>query len=114
MARHNDAPHACPRGAVRLIQRGVRATTTTHSEKVKEKKFSVGMAALTGGLIMNKSVERTVRAMMVRVGFWQPPEVNPAASITNRFFTSWLCWNWLSTDFFGSLPIRATPISWMP
>ena len=51
---------------------------------------------------------------MVRVGFWQAPEVKPEPSITKRFATSWACWNWFRTDFFGSLPMRATPISWMP
>src|SRR6185503_17799763 len=52
--------------------------------------------------------------MMVRVGFWVALDVNPAPSMTNRFFTSWLCWNWFRTDFFGDVPIRATPSSWMP
>src|SRR6266581_4405888 len=52
--------------------------------------------------------------MMVRVGFWHPPEVKPAASITNRLLTSWACWYWFRTEVFASLPIRATPISWIP
>ena len=30
-------------------------------------------------------------------------------STTNRFFTSWDCWNWLTTDFLGSAPILAVP-----
>jgi hypothetical protein len=59
-------------------------------------------------------VERAVRAMIVRVGFWHAPDVKPAASITKRVFTSQLCWYWLRTEVFGSLPRRATPISWMP
>jgi hypothetical protein len=51
---------------------------------------------------------------MVRVGFWQAPEVKPEPSITNRFRTSWDCWYALRTEVFGSRPIRATPTSWMP
>src|SRR4029450_10552535 len=51
------------------------------------------------------SVERTVRAMIVSVGFWQALEVKPEPSITNRFLTSCVCWKALSTDFFGSAPI---------
>ena len=38
---------------------------------------------------------------MVRVGFWQGLEVKPEASMTKRFLMSWVCWNWLRTDFFG-------------
>ena len=42
------------------------------------------------------------------------PDGKPAASMTNRFLTSCDCWNWFSTDCFGSRPMRAEPISWMP
>src|SRR2546422_7043545 len=46
-------------------------------------------------------------------GFWFADEAIQAPSVTNRFFTSWH-WLWaFSTDFFGSRPIRAVPISWI-
>ena len=55
-----DDEHLLPRAALRLVQRGVRVNSTTSTQQVTEKKFSVGMAALTGGLVTRKSVERTV------------------------------------------------------
>src|SRR3989441_1756188 len=60
---------------------------------------------------MMKSHDRTQSAMMLSVGFWHAVEVNPAPSVTNRLLTSWVCWNWLRTDFLGSLPMRAMPTS---
>src|SRR5204862_309686 len=53
------------------------------------------------------------RAMIVQVGFWQDALTWLEPSTTNRFFTSWLCWCCVSTDFFGSAPMRAVPSSWM-
>ena len=50
---------------------------------------------------------------MVQVGFWQPALTWLAPSTTNRFFTSWDCWNWLRTEVLGSLPMRAVPSSWI-
>lgn len=40
---------------------------------------------------IRKSQERTQRAMMVSVGFWQGLDVKPEASITKRFLMSWVC-----------------------
>ena len=51
--------------------------------------------------------------MIVQVGFWHDAFTWLLPSTTNRFFTSWDCWNWFSTDVFGSLPIRAVPSSWI-
>ena len=50
--------------------------------------------------------------MMVQVGFWQRAD-EALPSTTKRFFTSCDCWNWFRTDFFGSLPMRAVPSSWI-
>ncbi len=51
--------------------------------------------------------------MIVQVGFWQDALTWLLPSTTNRFFTSWDCWNWLSTDVLGSVPMRAVPSSWI-
>ena len=45
------------------------------------------------------SLARMVRAIIVRVGFCDPPETNAPPSITKRFFTSWLWLKPFSTDF---------------
>ena len=63
---------------------------------------------------IRKSHERTASAMIVSVGFWHALDVKPAPSMTNRFLTSCVCWNWFSTDVFALAPMRATPTSWMP
>lgn len=55
-----DARELVPRGALRLIQRGLRSTVTSSTQKVTEKKLSLGLAALTGGLVSSRTVERTV------------------------------------------------------
>ena len=60
---------------------------------------------------MRWSVERTAIAMIVSVGFWHAPVGKPAASMTNRFLTSWDCWNWFSTDVFG-IPVLHFDIAW--
>ena len=58
--------------------------------------------------------DRTASAMIVRVGFWQALDTKLAPSMTNTLPTSWACWNRLSTDVRGSVPMRATPSSWIP
>src|SRR5690606_25962967 len=61
-----------------------------------------------------KSTARAVRAMYVSDGFTHEPEVIHAPSVTNTFNAS-QTWLWpLSTEVFGSRPIRAVPISWIP
>jgi hypothetical protein len=60
------SPHACPFAAVRLIQRGARTHSSTEVEKTTTRKVDLGMAVLSGGLIMTKKVtqttERTIHA----------------------------------------------------
>src|SRR5262249_16960519 len=59
------------------------------------------------------SHERQHRAMIVQVGFWHEALTWLLPSTTNRFFTSCDCWNWVRTEVFGSVPIRAVPSSWI-
>jgi hypothetical protein len=59
------------------------------------------------------SQARTMIAIVVSAGFWQLLETNAAPPVTNRFLTSWVSPNLLSTEILGSLPMRAVPISWM-
>lgn len=50
-------PHPCPFAAIRLVQKG-RVTHTETNEVVRtEKKFAVGRAVLSGGLMVSKTVE---------------------------------------------------------
>src|SRR5262249_16939847 len=61
-----------------------------------------------------KSAARAVSAMYVSDGFWHAADVMHEPSVTNTFGAShtWLCA--FSTEVFGSRPMRAVPISWMP
>src|ERR1035441_560996 len=59
------------------------------------------------------SQERQHKAMMVQVGFWQDAFTWLDPSTTSRLGTSCDCWNWFSTDVFGSLPMREVPSSWI-
>ena len=49
--------------------------------------------------------------MYVSDGFWHPLDVIAAPSVTNTFGTSHDWFQPLSTDVFGSRPMRADPIS---
>ena len=51
--------------------------------------------------------------MIVHVGFWHEALTCELPSTTNRLRTSCDCWNWLSTDVFGSVPMRDVPSSWI-
>ncbi len=51
--------HRIPAGGVALFQKGTRVTTTTETEQTTERNFSLGRAALSGGLILTKKVEKT-------------------------------------------------------
>jgi len=53
------AIHACPFAAVWLIQRGARTHSSTEVEKTTTRKLNLGMAVLSGGLIMTKKVTQT-------------------------------------------------------
>ncbi len=53
-----DRRHECPHSAMALIQRGQRTTKTTTTSKTTEKKFSLSRAAMSGGLILNKKVDK--------------------------------------------------------
>jgi hypothetical protein len=52
------AEHACPWPAVAAIQRGVRITTQTTKEKTTERKFDVGRAVLSSGLLLTRKEEK--------------------------------------------------------
>src|SRR6266481_303450 len=54
---------------------------------------------------------RQESAMIVSVGFLSGLVTSDALSVTNRFFTSCAWQNPLSTEVFGSAPIRAVPTS---
>src|SRR5262249_52692400 len=59
------------------------------------------------------SLVRHDSARIVHVGFLSACETNGAPSATNRFLTS-CAWQFaLTTDVFGSLPMRAPPSSWI-
>ena len=51
--------------------------------------------------------------MYVIEGFWHADDAMHAPSVTKTFFASHTWFHLLSTDVFGSFPIRAVPISWM-
>lgn len=55
----HGAVHTCPFAAVRLIQRGARSHSSTEVEKTTTRKLNLGMAVLSGGLIMTKKVTQT-------------------------------------------------------
>src|SRR5678816_3156486 len=56
---------------------------------------------------------RIVRAMVVSVGPQVPLVTKQLLSVTKTFFASQHWLNLLSTDFAGSIPIRAPPHSWI-
>src|SRR5579871_2297462 len=60
------------------------------------------------------SAARAVNAIYVNEGFWQAAEAINDPSVTNTFGASHTWLNLLSTEDFGSFPILAVPISWMP
>ncbi len=51
--------HTCPRAAISLFQRGVRLSRTTTKATTSERRFSIGKALLSGGLLLTSKVERT-------------------------------------------------------
>ena len=53
-----------------LIQKGVRATSKTEVTKKSERRFDLGRAVLSGGLLLTKKVETTLtKTMSTRDGF---------------------------------------------
>jgi hypothetical protein len=50
--------HACPATALSVIHRGVRLTATNETVRSTERRFDLGKAILTGGLMMTSSAER--------------------------------------------------------
>src|SRR6185503_13210111 len=50
---------------------------------------------------------------MVSVGFWHADDTNDDPSATTMLETSCDWQNGFSTDFFGSVPMRAVPTSWI-
>ena len=44
---------------------------------------------------------------------WQAVDGMEAPSVTNRLGTSWAWFHLFKTEVFGSLPMRAVPISWI-
>ena len=62
--------HACVAGAVSLIQRGVRATTTSETVTTNERRLDMGKAVLTGGLMLTSKVQKkSVRSEETREPF---------------------------------------------
>ena len=62
--------HACVGAAVSLIQRGVRATTTSETVKTSERRLDIGKAVLTGGLMVTSKVQKvSVRTEETREAF---------------------------------------------
>src|SRR5262249_44170799 len=59
------------------------------------------------------SLARIESARIVSVGLTHPLDTKQLPSTTNRFLMSWDWFHLLSTDVFGSSPIRAVPTSWM-
>ncbi len=60
--RASDAqgrPHACPAGAIALLQWGVRVKSESATVKTSERKPALGRALLSGGLLLSKKVEST-------------------------------------------------------
>jgi hypothetical protein len=53
------ARHVCPASSMALLQRGIRTSRTTEEVKTSERKFSVGRAVLSGGLMLSKKVDST-------------------------------------------------------
>jgi hypothetical protein len=51
--------HACPFATVRLLQRGARVHSSTDVETTTTRKLNLGMAVLSGGLILTKEVTQT-------------------------------------------------------
>jgi hypothetical protein len=51
--------HACPGVAITLVQSGVRVKTLAEDVKTSERRFSMGKAVLSGGLLLTKKVDRT-------------------------------------------------------
>jgi hypothetical protein len=51
--------HDCPKSAVRLLQRGARNHVATQVVKTKETRFDVGMAVMSGGMMLTKTVEHS-------------------------------------------------------
>lgn len=57
--------------SIDLIIRGTSIAQTTETEKIKEKKFDPGMALMTGGLKMTKTIEKaTESTVQTREGFF--------------------------------------------
>jgi hypothetical protein len=57
-----DAPgdvHTCGREAMDLFQRGLRVTRTSTKVTTSERRFDVGKALVTGGLLLTRKVEKT-------------------------------------------------------
>ncbi|GLH74151.1 hypothetical protein GETHLI_26530 [Geothrix limicola] len=53
------AEHACPFDAVCLLQRGARVQSTLEVEKTTTRKFALGRAVMSGGLMLTKQVTQT-------------------------------------------------------
>lgn len=54
-----ETRRSIPASAIDLFQRGARATRETKTTKTSERKFALGRAVVSGGLVMTKKVERT-------------------------------------------------------
>jgi hypothetical protein len=62
--------HVCPKGALAVIQRGVRVNTSSEKVETTERKLDVGKAVLSGGLMLTSKVKKeSVRTQESREGF---------------------------------------------
>jgi hypothetical protein len=53
--------HECPAEAIALMQRGIRTSESSELIQQTERRFDPGRALLSGGLILTRKVEKTVR-----------------------------------------------------
>jgi hypothetical protein len=51
--------HRCTAADIALLQRGMRVSKSTEAIKTSERKFDVGRAVLSGGLLLTKKVDKT-------------------------------------------------------
>jgi hypothetical protein len=62
--------HVCPKGALAVIQRGVRVNTTSEKVETTERKLDVGKAVMSGGLMLTSKVKKeSVRTQESREAF---------------------------------------------
>jgi hypothetical protein len=51
--------HRCPPGAIALLQRGIRVSTSSEKVTTSERRLDVGRIVMSGGLMLTKKIEKT-------------------------------------------------------